>query len=198
MTGSSRPSRGRPTVVDPMAISEAAIAVWQQQGYAATGWPEIAEATGISTRTLIRHFSSRAQLAWFGITPATERLTSAAASVPDDVPLAHALRTIIQQSVSRTDKVAALAPSWVRLVTTEPELIALSATAHNTWTTALAQIITARRADLPAVIAYSIAVAYQAATFGALSAWAEAPNDQEAADAVDTMLQYLAPLTDGE
>lgn len=177
-----------------MAISEAAIEVWQRHGYAATGWQEIADATGVSTRTLMRHFSSRAQLAWFGIAPAAERLLAAAAAVPDDVPLAQALRTAIQQSVSRTDKVATLAPSWIRLVTTEPELVALATTAHNTWTTALTQVVAQRSSDLPAIIAHSIAVAYQAATFGALSEWAQDPAGREAADAVDEMLRYLMPL----
>lgn len=184
-----RPTRGRPSIVDAMAISEAALEVWQSRGYAETGWKEISEASGVSVRTLMRHFSSRAEIAWLGVIPAADRLRDAAQDVPADVPLHRALRIMVSASVTRDEKVDALGPAWIRLVASEPELRALTPTAHNPWIRAIADVVSQRRPDLAPVIAHAIAVAYQSATFAALSDWAGQPTTGEAADAVEAALE---------
>lgn len=185
-------SRGRPSVVNTMAVSEAALALWDERGYATTGWKEIAEVSGVSVRTLMRHFSSRAELAWHGVVPAAERMAEAGRSIADDVPLHDALRVMVQASVSRDPKVHTLGPSWIHLVANEPELVALAPTAHNPWIAELAAFISQRQPDLPPAVANAVAIAYQSATFAALTEWATHPADNDAADAVGTMLTYLA------
>lgn len=185
--------RGRPSIVDAMAISEAAIALWHEHGYANTGWREISDATGVSTRTLMRHFSSRAELAWIGVQPATERMAAAAPLVPLDIPLGDALRQLISASVTRNPKVTALGPDFFSLVSSEPEIAALAPSAHNPWITEVASFIAARRPDLPPAITRAIATAYQSALFAALTEWAE-NGDTRTGDAVDTVDAMLAHL----
>ena len=77
---------GRPSVLDTRAVSAGALRLWADRGFATTSWNDLAEATGISTRTLLRHFSSRSEIAWIGVAPATERLQSAlGAAAPEDL-----------------------------------------------------------------------------------------------------------------
>lgn len=193
---STSPSRGRgrPSIVDVMDISEAAIALWHERGYATTGWKELAEVTGVSARTLMRHFSSRAEIAWLGVAPAIERMRAAAPSIPHGIPLNNALRQLLGASVSRDPKVAALGPDFIELVTNEPEIAALASASHNVWLLAVADFIADRDPAMPPVIAAAIAAAYQSALFSALTEWASNPEVGEAADVVDAMLAYLGPL----
>ena len=186
--------RGRPSIVDALAISEAAIALWHDQGYANTGWKEISEVTGVSTRTLMRHFSSRAELAWIGVVPATERMAAAAPTIAAGLPLGEAVRALIRASVTRDPKIAALGPDFLSLVASEPEIAALAPSAHNPWITEVASFIAARRPEMPAAIARAIATAYQSALFAALTEWAAGGASGEAIDAIDAMLTHLGPL----
>lgn len=225
LSTSSTKSRGRPSIVDAMAISEAAIVLWHEQGFANTGWKEISDATGVSTRTLMRHFSSRAELAWLGVQPATERMAVAAPTIPTDIPLGEAVRLLIRASITRDPKIAQLGPDFFSLVTTEPEIAALAASAHNPWITEVAAFISARRPELPVVIARAIATAYQSAVFAALTEWAGSPSNtsghsdpsktaatsdtniatsnpnntaesRDAIDAIDALLTHLGSLGD--
>ncbi len=186
--------RGRPSIVDALAISEAAIALWHVQGYANTGWKEISEATGVSTRTLMRHFSSRAELAWVGVIPATERMAAAAPTIPPGLPLGEAVRALIRASVTRDPKIAALGPDFLSLVASEPEIAALAPGAHNPWITEVAAFIAARRPNLPTAVTRAIATAYQSALFAAMTEWAANDTSGEAVDAIDAMLAHLGPL----
>lgn len=192
----SSPSRGRgrPSVVDPMQISEVALELWQRDGYATTGWKEISEATGVSTRTLMRHFSTRAEIAWVGVIPAAQRMAAVADSIAPDLPLDRALRILIQASVTRDPKVFTLGPSWIRLVAEEPELAALSPTGHNPWIDAVASFIVARRPDVSDTVARAVAIAYQSATFAALTEWSRGSMSTDAADTVDRTLAQLGAV----
>lgn len=73
--------RGRPSVVDHDAVAEAAILLWTERGYEQTTWRDLAEATGVSERTLLRHFQTRAAIAWTGVDAARERLAASTAAV---------------------------------------------------------------------------------------------------------------------
>src|SRR6478752_4444037 len=87
--------RGRPSVVDVDAIAEVAFELWSTRGYGATGWKELADATGVSSRTLMRHFGTRDRIAWAEVEAANERLADAIAVLPPDLPPAEAVRRVI-------------------------------------------------------------------------------------------------------
>ncbi|MGK8507154.1 TetR/AcrR family transcriptional regulator [Nocardia asiatica] len=190
--------RGRPSVLDTSAVAESALRLWSERGYASTSWSDLARATGISTRTLLRHFSSRSEIAWLGVQPATARLQDALDNAPRSGEPSVVIRSAIVESVSHEPRVRRVAPDWLRLISSEPELAATAPLAYRPWIETLARYIASRLPDAPAAICRALATAYQAAAFAALIEWADAGADGDCADAVDEMLRWMdihAPVT---
>ncbi|WP_084495151.1 TetR/AcrR family transcriptional regulator [Nocardia shimofusensis] len=183
--------RGRPSVLDSQAIAAGALRLWSEHGFTTTSWSDLAEATGISTRTLLRHFSSRADVAWLGVAPATERLSRALDAAGDDGDPSVVIRSAIVESVSHDPQIRRVAPDWLRLISSEPELAATAPHAYRPWIDTLATYICRRLPDAPPAICRALATAYQAATFAALVEWAEAGAHGECADSVDEMLRWM-------
>ncbi|MGW0432881.1 TetR/AcrR family transcriptional regulator [Micromonospora sp. NPDC003197] len=183
--------RGRPTVLDPEAVGAAALQLWAERGYDATSWDDIAAATGISARTLMRHFPSKAALAWVGVPGATRRLMEAFGALPLDAPLPDVLRTAVVASVSDDALVRRAGGHWMRVVAAEPELSTASVRAYEPWTDALAQEIARRQPGAPAAIYQAVATTYREAAHAALRDWAQNCDHRSPAHAVDTMLRWL-------
>lgn len=189
-SGEGRRQRGRPTVIDPVAVSEAVLDLWWTEGYATTGWREIADVTGISVRTLMRHFPARSDIAWTGVPAATARLAAALEAVPGTTHLGGALRTAVARSVSHDALVRRVAPRWLRLVAREPELAASATAAYRPWTEILAAFVRRHAPDVPDATARAVAAAYQAAAFEALVGWAT-HGEGDPADAVKQALRWF-------
>ncbi|MFG2447054.1 TetR/AcrR family transcriptional regulator [Nocardia fluminea] len=188
---------GRPSVLDTGAVSVGALRLWTDRGFATTSWNDLAEATGISTRTLLRHFASRSEIAWLGVAPATERLRDAlAGAAPEESP-AVVVRSAIVESVSRDPRIQEMAPDWLRLISSEPELAATAPRIYRPWIDTLSGYLTGRLPDSPAAICRAIATAYQSATFAALIEWAESGAHGDCADSVDRMLRWMDPHLPG-
>ncbi|RLQ06163.1 TetR family transcriptional regulator [Micromonospora sp. BL1] len=187
----ARRRRGRPTVLDPEAVGTAALRLWAEHGYGATGWDDISAATGISARTLMRHFPSKAALAWVGVPAATRRLTDTFRALPLDIPLSDALRAAVVASVSDDALVLSAGGYWMRVVAEEPELAEASARAYAPWTEALAGEIARRRPGAPTAIYHAVATAYREAAQAALYDWARGGPDGSPAHAVDALLRLL-------
>ncbi|MWB97117.1 TetR/AcrR family transcriptional regulator [Agromyces seonyuensis] len=183
--------RGRPSVIDPDAVAEAALRLWAERGYAATGWKELAEATGVSARTLMRHYGTRDRIAWTEVESANGRLAGAIEHLDPDLPIAEALRRIVVASISHDPFMRSGVPAWVRLIASEPEFAATAAAANRAWTGLLEDFLDRRLPGAPRAARQAIAAAYEAATITALAAWADAGAAVEPADAVDAALRWL-------
>ncbi|MGA3487703.1 helix-turn-helix domain-containing protein [Micromonosporaceae bacterium DT55] len=183
--------RGRPTVLDPEAVGAAALRLWSERGYAATSWDDISAATGISVRTLMRHFPAKTALAWVGVPAATRRLTEAFATLPLDAPLPDALRSAVVASVSDEELVRRNGAAWQRIIAAEPELAASAARAYAPWSDALAREIARHRPGAPEAIYQAVAAAYREAAQGALREWAHTDAGGSPAAAVDAVLRHL-------
>lgn len=188
---------GRPSVLDTQAVAARALRLWSERGFATTSWSDLAQATGVSTRTLLRYFSSRSEIAWLGVAPATARLREALARAAGDDSPAVVIRAAIVESVSHDPQIHRLAPDWLRLISSEPELAATAPIAYRPWIDTLADYLAHRLPDAPAAICRALATAYQAAAFAALVEWAEAGCVGDCADAVDRMLRWLDVQTPG-
>lgn len=186
-----QPGRGRPTVLDPVAVAEAALQLWARDGYAGTGWRELAEATGISARTLMRHFPSRADIAWLGVSEATTRLRDALVETDPAQPLAAAVTAAVVESVSHGALVRRLTPDWLTVMQREPELVAAATAAHATWIDTVGAYIADRAPDLPEPVCRAFATAYHQVSFAALLAWAQSGAEGSPADAVERTLRWL-------
>ena len=178
-------------MIDVDHIAERTIALWRERGYRSTRWQDIADATGVSVRTLMRHFGSRAEIPWVGVAAATRRLEHSLAAAPDGLPVGDALRHAVVDSVTRSEQVLRTAPDWLALVAAEPDLMAVAPRAYEPWISAVAAFIARRNPDAPPAICAALGTAYHAAAFAALTDWA-ARGAQEAPDlAVDRMLRWL-------
>ncbi|MFG1770589.1 TetR family transcriptional regulator [Nocardia salmonicida] len=184
---------GRPSVLDTRAVSAGALRLWADRGFATTNWSDLAEATGISTRTLLRHFSSRSEIAWIGVAPATGRLQSALGAASPEQPPAVVVRAAIVESVSRDPQIQELAAGWLRLISSEPELAATAPRIYRPWIDTLSGYLADRLPGSPAAVCRAIATAYQSATFAALIEWAESGAEGDCADSVDRMLRWMDP-----
>ncbi|MFF2274394.1 TetR/AcrR family transcriptional regulator [Agromyces sp. NPDC058126] len=191
--------RGRPSIVDGDAVAEAAFALWSEHGYAATGWKELGDATGVSTRTLMRHYGTRDRIAWGEVESANDRLARSIAEMSPETPAAEAVRRAIVASVSHDAHVRRSAAAWFRLIASEPELAATAAAADLAWTGRLAEFLGSRLPGASAGTCRALAAAMQAATFAALTGWVEAGAEGDPADAVAQTLAWIElaePLAD--
>lgn len=193
--------RGRPRVIDADRVAETAIRLWRERGYRATGWKDIADATGVSVRTLMRHFGSRADIPWTGVDAATRRLATSLAALPDDVPTGEAIRRAVVDSVTHSEQVLRAAPDWLAVVAHEPDLLVAAPRAYAPWIGAIAEFIADRNPSAPPAICHALATAYQAAAFAALADWAADGAGENPDRAVDRMLRWLdvhAPAADDD
>ncbi|MET4165431.1 MULTISPECIES: TetR/AcrR family transcriptional regulator [Gordonia] len=186
-----RRGRGRPSVIDSGAVAEAAFKLWRERGFAETSWADLAEATGVSARTLLRHFHTKADIAWIGVAYATERLRGALEKTSAADSLADAIRTGVVSSVSHHPRVQRVNPAWLRLIADEPELLAMAPRAYRPWIDELAAFIGRRVPHAPPAICRALASTYQAAAFAALTEWADSGANGDSADAVDAMLGWI-------
>ncbi|MEV7971742.1 TetR family transcriptional regulator [Cellulomonas sp. NPDC089187] len=176
-------------MVDDTAVSIAAIQLWTAQGFAATGWRELADATGISVRTLIRHYSERSAIFWSGVPLAAERLRTALAAADPTAPLADVLRTAVLASMA--PPTGRLGAQWARLIESEPELAASAHRAYRPWRDALADYLSDRLPQAPPSIPLALAAAYESASHTALVQWVASGAGDDPSRAVDEALRWL-------
>gem|GEM_PF-4475950 len=121
--------RGRPTIMDQEAVSRTVLDLWDQHGYANVGWQDIADATGVSVRTLTRHFPSKSAIAWVGAIGATDTLAKALLNTNARVELNEAIYQAIVRSVEFSGYGSSSPPSWIKAAALEPELVATAKSA---------------------------------------------------------------------
>lgn len=183
--------RGRPSTIDREVVSMAALSLWDAKGLANTSWGDVAEATGVSVRTLVRHFDSKEDLAWVGIPAATARLQRALDSADLVDATADVIRRAVVASLLPLQQRPESGPPWLHTIAAEPTLRAGSAAAHRPWVEAISEFIALRHPAIPAAVRHAIAVGYQVAAFDALLAWADAGASPDAASDVDSTLRWL-------
>ncbi|WP_217131767.1 TetR/AcrR family transcriptional regulator [Leucobacter chinensis] len=197
MSPTTQPSenrRGRPSVINRDAIGEVAFRLWDEQGFAATTWRDISEASGVSVRTLTRHFNSQLDLVSMGVDAAAERLNTALAEAPSDAPLDTLLRELVTQAVAVDTQTGNIPLIWQRVLSAEPLLRSAFRTVSESWTAELAGAITERSPNIPATTARAIAAALHAAASSALLDWAMAGGNGDAAEAVADALSWITVL----
>jgi len=106
-----RVARGRPVEVDAEVLAELALALFTERGFDEVTMADIADAAGVSRRTLFRYFPSKPDLVWGGFDEAIERFRAALA---DDA---------IVPSGRPESAVAALHRAYVAMAEFPPELV---------------------------------------------------------------------------
>ena len=86
---------GRPQSTTMTELSDLAIAMFTERGFDATSVDDVAEAAGISRRTLFRYYPSKNALAWGDFEAHVATMRRQLASTPPNVPLGEGIRRVL-------------------------------------------------------------------------------------------------------
>lgn len=116
-------TRGRPVEIDPDHLERVAIKLFEDKGYEAVSAAEIAEAAGVSRRSLFRYFPSKASLAWGRFAETADILSASLADKRGQDDPRKAARTALAETADHLPD-RDLARRRMRIIGTNPELIA--------------------------------------------------------------------------
>ena len=128
MSSASSPggARGRPVEIDPNRLERVAIDLFEHKGYDVVSAAEVAEAAGVSRRSLFRYFPTKANLVWGRFAETADILSTALASKRGgEDPRADACAALAETADHLPD--LDLACRRLRIIGTNPELIAFGA-----------------------------------------------------------------------
>lgn len=139
---------GRPRATTHDLLADIGVDLFTRHGYANVSVEQIAEAAGVSRRTFFRYFPSKTDLPWGDFGREVERLRSTLAEVPDRVPLMVAVRSAVVEFNRVPPDGVRQHRARLKLILSEPELIARSLLRFQDWRDVIAEF-TGRRLDLP-------------------------------------------------
>lgn len=178
-------------MLDAHAIAAATFQLWVDRGYANVNWADIAQATGISSRTLSRHFDTKSAIAWYGTVAATNALREALAQMPADIEINEALSQAIAASIESSNELTTTGKLWLKVVANEPALIATAARAYAPWIEELVAFLKSRLPHLPHHQHVAIANAVQASSFSVMLSQADVRSDQAPTSLVRETLKHI-------
>ncbi len=120
----SEPRRpGRPQIADPDAIAVAAVALFARHGFDGVTMDDVAAASGVSRRTLFRHFASKADLVWRDFFATYARVSE---QVEHELPPPglDGVRALLRGALDLTPEREAHARVCLRIIGESPEVFA--------------------------------------------------------------------------
>ncbi|MFG6501878.1 helix-turn-helix domain-containing protein [Microbacterium sp. P05] len=178
-----------------LRLEQAAIELFEQQGYAATTVPQIAERAGLTTRTFFRHFVDKREVLFLRDREFPEVVANALAGLPDDLdPL-----SMVEQGLT-----AATAPlqQWRASILRRRALIRSESALHERELLKSANLSDAvaaslRSRDVPPREARLLAALSVIVFDEALEAWLDADPGADLAAVLSTTWQALRALSGG-
>ncbi|MGY1672363.1 TetR/AcrR family transcriptional regulator [Geodermatophilus sp. SYSU D00710] len=125
-------------------VTRRAVALFAEQGYAATSTEQVAAAADVSRSTLFRLFADKEDLLFGLEDDLLATATAAVAEVPPEAPPWAALRAAAVAIAEQVAPLRDLLLTRERVVGTVPALAARAAAKHRRWETALAEGLAAR------------------------------------------------------
>ncbi len=198
-----RRSPGRPAETDPDAIALIALRLFARRGVDEVTMTEIAQASGVSRRTLFRWFPSKAALIWGGTLEADERFEAAWTSVlPREAETGEAgsspglmqrVRAAYAASISPLGETSDITRLRLRLIDENPAVYAWGHELRERMAAHLAAHI-AETIGLPpdSVRVRALVAAISGASYAALAWWAQHDDPRPPAEVLDEALEALA------
>lgn len=137
-------ARGRPEATSHAAIEQMAFTLFAERGFARTTLDAIAEAVGVSRRTLFRYYQSKNDIPWGQFDRTLDHFRDLLADQPDDLPVHEAIhRAVVEFNRFPAD---AHPPhrERMRLILTTPELQAHSVLRYAEWRQVIAEDVARR------------------------------------------------------
>ena len=185
------PGRPRQTTHDD--IRAIALALFAEQGYAATSLAQIAAAAGISRTTLFSYFPAKRDLMWDEFDAGVERMRASLASstvLPLVDALVDAMLATARYDASEHD---AFARRW-QIVHADDELRAATTLRTAEFSRALIDEVRARAPGADAALVDHVAHALMAVSDRCTEEWATAPSPPQSLDAYTA--ERLRPFAD--
>jgi len=181
---------GRPIGVDPDAIAVVALRLFEERGVDAVTMTEVAEAAGVSRRTLFRWFPSKAALVWGGTVEADERFER---GFPREGDLFTRVRAAYLISIRPLGRTADVTRLRLRLIAENPSVYAWGAPLRAEMADHLgSHVAETLGIDRESLRVQTIVAAISAASYSALAWWARYGGDRPPEEVLDEALAALA------
>lgn len=172
---SQRP--GRPPGTSRREVTRTALELCAERGFEETTVDDIAEALGVSRRTLFRYFASKNDMVWGDFDWVLERLRRCLDATPGDVPLHEALARAVVESNRYEDEHLPELRIRMRLITGVPALQAHSALRYAEWREVIAAWVAERlECGVGDLIPQTIAHAALGTSMAAFLVWVDDPS----------------------
>ena len=177
MVGSFGQRPGRPPGTSRRAVSRTALEMFAERGFDETTVDEIAEALGVSRRTLHRYFASKNDMVWGDFDWVLARLRSCLDATDPDEPLHEALRAAVVESNRYENEQLPELRIRMRLITGVPALQAHSTLRYSEWRAVIADFVAGRLGcDAGDLIPQTVAHAALGTSMAAFLVWVDDPS----------------------
>jgi mycofactocin system transcriptional regulator len=174
-TVSQRP--GRPPGTSRRAVTRTALELFAERGFEETTVDDVADALGVSRRTLFRYFASKNDMAWGDFDWVLSRLRACLDSTPRSVPLHEALGRAVVESNRYEDEQLPELRIRMRLITSVPALQAHSALRYAEWREVIAVWVAERLGCAPGdLIPQTVAHAALGTSMAGFLVWVDDPS----------------------
>jgi TetR/AcrR family transcriptional regulator, regulator of mycofactocin system len=172
---SQRP--GRPPGTSRREVTRTALELCAERGFEETTVDDIAEALGVSRRTLFRYFASKNDMVWGDFDWVLDRLRHCLDATAPDVPLHDALGRAVVESNRYEDEQLPELRIRMRLITGVPALQAHSALRYAEWREVIAVWVAQRLGGGPGdLIPQTVAHAALGTSMAAFLVWVDDPS----------------------
>ncbi len=174
------------------AISDAALALMAERGYAATTMGDVAAAADVSRRTVFRYFADKEDVVFADDDEHLEAIVAAIDAAPADAPPLELMRRAGHGFAGSLAARRTQLGAWLALVASEPALAARSLAKQRAWEGVFAARFADRGVapDRAALVA-KVGIACVQAAF---EAWAADPGAQDLGERVDVAFAELRRL----
>lgn len=191
-SSATRLPRGRPPAHATSDLRASALRIFQQNGYTNTTMKQLADALGVSLRTLHRNFPSKTDIVWSPLEESIDQLRRRLRSKPADMSVHTAMQEAIIEVISTWSNEHDTAYGWLEIVGRAPELRSAQSAALDSWRRDLREFAASRLGlDPDSVEVAGLAAGVQSATIEAISWWSRHPEDGSLADAIRRAVQAL-------
>ncbi|HUA07583.1 MAG TPA: mycofactocin system transcriptional regulator [Solirubrobacteraceae bacterium] len=168
---------GRPPGTSRSAVSHTALEMFAERGFEETTVDDIAEALGVSRRTLFRYFASKNDMVWGDFDWVLGRLRRCLDATAADEPLQEALRRAAVESNRYEDEQLPELRIRMRLITGVPALQAHSALRYAEWREVIAEWVAKRLECEPGdLVPQTVAHAALGTSMAAFLVWVDDPS----------------------
>lgn len=167
---------GRPPGTSRREVTRTALGLFAERGFEETTVDDIADALGVSRRTLFRYFASKNDMAWGDFDWVLARLRRCLEAAGRDEPLHEALGRAVVESNRYEDEQLPELRIRMRLITGVPALQAHSTLRYAEWRAVIAEFVADRLGCRPDdLVPQTVAHAALGTSMAAFLVWVDEP-----------------------